>query len=137
MLLITVALLPCVLTVGVSAEAVEEPEVAVPVCYMRGDMNNDAQINAADAIQVLYVNLYPESYTANQDCDFDGNGRVDTDDAIYLLWASINGTEMEIIHSYYEPEWSWTEDYSAATVGVVSINAIVGGFIKVCICYCK
>lgn len=118
MLLATAALLLCTLTVSVFAESVEELEVVVPVCSLQGDVNDDAQINVADALQVLYAYQFPEKYTVNQDCDFNKSGAVDKSDAIYLLWASIDDSLKDILHSYYDPEWSWTEDYNAAIVTI-------------------
>ena len=55
--------------------------------YMLGDVDNDNDVDAQDAIYLLYEVFFGEvSYPVVQPLDFDGNGTEDSDDAVYLLF---------------------------------------------------
>lgn len=53
---------------------------------LKGDVNNDGNVNLDDAIYLLYHVNFSVTYPVDQPVDFDGNGKEDLDDAIYLLY---------------------------------------------------
>ena len=58
----------------------------LPRGYLRGDVDDDGDVDSDDAIYLLYYTFQPEEYPINQSGDMDGDGDVDSDDAIYLLY---------------------------------------------------
>lgn len=61
----------------------------VEITVIRGDVNGDEELNAADAIQTLLHTVYPSLYAVNQDCDFNGDGDITAADAIQLLYHTL------------------------------------------------
>lgn len=52
---------------------------------VRGDMNGDGKLDAADAVYLLRHVFFGASYGLGQSGDMNGDGKVDTSDAVYLL----------------------------------------------------
>ena len=52
---------------------------------IRGDMNNDTDVNTDDATYLLRYILMPDTYPITQSGDMNGDGTVNVDDALYLL----------------------------------------------------
>lgn len=97
-----------------NSEPVEELE-----CYDHGDVNGDGVVDRRDAVYVLYNSYFPTKYPVKQDCDFEEDDAIDRKDAVYLLYASL-GTSPKytlngLIHSYYDPVWSWNTDTAEVT----------------------
>ncbi len=60
----------------------------------RGDLNSDGDVDANDAIYLLYnVFFGGENYPVTQACDFDSGGSVTANDAIYLLYHVFFGDD--------------------------------------------
>ena len=58
----------------------------------QGDLNGDYELNADDAVYLLYHTLYgSEEYPLYEECDFDGDGNVTENDAVYLLYHVVFG----------------------------------------------
>ncbi|MCA8961703.1 MAG: dockerin type I repeat-containing protein [Planctomycetes bacterium] len=62
--------------------------------FIRGDCNQDAQLNLIDAVRVLELFLDSGvTSTCLDACDVNDNGEIGVDDAVYLLqYALIAGT---------------------------------------------
>ncbi|MBQ8396047.1 MAG: hypothetical protein IJX54_03500, partial [Oscillospiraceae bacterium] len=59
---------------------------------LRGDLDDDGDVDKNDAIYCLYSVLFGEvRYPLNQDADFNGDGSLDKNDAIYLLYHALFG----------------------------------------------
>jgi hypothetical protein len=52
---------------------------------LRGDMDDDGDVDYDDAVYLLLYTYFPERYPLNQAGDMDGNGVIDSDDAIRVL----------------------------------------------------
>ncbi len=108
-----------------TADPIDEPE-----CYVHGDLNGDGVVDNQDAVYLLYHILFGEDrYHVSQDCDFNGDGAVNSEDVLYLLYASmgVEGYSLKgIIHDYYAPTWSWTED-SEAESGYAAVASFTCG----------
>ena len=74
-----------VITVGNTAVEKDVTLVYVPA-YLKGDVDNDGDVDLDDAIYLLYHVNFKETYPVNQSVDFDGSGAADLDDAIHLLY---------------------------------------------------
>ena len=97
-----------------NSQPVEELE-----CYDHGDVNGDGVVDRRDAVYVLYNSYFPNKYPVKQDCDFEKDDAIDRKDAVYLLYASF-GTSPKytlngLVHSYYDPVWSWNTDTAEVT----------------------
>ena len=66
---------PVTITVGEPAPA-----------YLKGDVDNDGDVDLDDAIYLLYYVNFSATYPVNQPVDFNGDSKEDLDDAIYLLY---------------------------------------------------
>ena len=53
---------------------------------LKGDVDNDGDVDMDDAIYLLFNVNFPASYPVGQPANFDGLGEVTMDDAIYLLF---------------------------------------------------
>ncbi len=54
--------------------------------YLKGDVDNDGDVDMDDAIYLLYHVNFQSTYPVNQPVDFNGDSKEDLDDAIYLLY---------------------------------------------------
>jgi hypothetical protein len=54
--------------------------------YLKGDVDNDSDVDLDDAIYLLYHVNFKDTYPVSQPVDFNGDGKEDLDDAIYLLY---------------------------------------------------
>jgi hypothetical protein len=62
------------------------------VHFIRGDMDQDGDVDSDDSIYLLYHVLFKgEGYPIIQPADIDGNNKVNVNDAIYLLNSVIFG----------------------------------------------
>ena len=60
--------------------------------YLRGDVNNDGEINDADATYLLRYTLFGDGrYPINQPGDMNGDGEINDADATYLLRFTLFG----------------------------------------------
>ena len=60
--------------------------------FIRGDMDQDGDVDSDDAIYLLYYVMFKGvGYPINQPADMDGNDKANVDDAIYLLNSIIFG----------------------------------------------
>ena len=116
-LLATAVLLVSMMTIAAFAQTAE------PVCYEHGDVNGDGVVEVGDAIYTLYHSVYGDDFPVNQTCDFTDDGNVNLEDALYLLWASMDDffedseyTLEGTIHGYYAPVWTWDADAADASV---------------------
>ncbi len=112
---------------GQSALTGEEPE-----CYEPGDVDGEIGITDSDVIYTLYHYAFGnDRYPMKRYCDFNGDGKIDNLDAIYLeqhLREPENPDyQLEAqIHEYYDPSWIWDEN-SVPTVSFMcgcGINTI-------------
>ena len=53
---------------------------------LRGDVDENGEVDINDAIYLLYHVNFPSTYPIRQKADFDSSGSVDINDAIYLLY---------------------------------------------------
>ena len=53
---------------------------------LRGDVDENGEVDINDAIYLLYHVNFPSTYPIRQEADFDSGGSVDINDAIYLLY---------------------------------------------------
>jgi hypothetical protein len=53
---------------------------------IKGDVNNDSDVDLDDAIYLLYHVNFSSTYPVDQPVDFNGDSEEDLDDAIYLLY---------------------------------------------------
>ena len=63
------------------------------VFVLRGDLDDDGDVDNEDAIYMLYHTIFDNQYPLNQNGDFNGDGSVDNNDAIYLLYHTIFGAQ--------------------------------------------
>ena len=54
--------------------------------FLKGDVDNDGDVDMDDAIYLLFHVNFQDSYPVGQPANFDGLGEVTMDDAIYLLF---------------------------------------------------
>ena len=125
LVLIAALLIVALLGVMSAAATQQTQQIANVACYNHGDVNGDGVVDNRDAIYTLYYSFFGEAtYPVNQDCDFTGDTKVSNQDAIYLLYASFGMFEdyqlKGVVHSYYDPVWSWTN-----TNGTVSASVVV------------
>ena len=119
MLVFLMCLLPCFVLKADAEDTVITD--SVPVCYARGDVNGDGQVDSKDAIRVLYHHFFEDNpdYAVSQDCDFDKDGKLTAQDAVYVLYGASGGELAQshpltgTVHQYYTPVWFWTEDAHA------------------------
>jgi len=113
-LLVVVALF-CA-TLAFSAFAAETSPVRGDVCYTIGDINEDGNVTSKDAIRLAFLSLTQ----SDKAWDFDNDGKVDGQDAIYLLY-SVNRLFEDLfpsvektVHAYGEPTWVLDLDNESA-----------------------
>ena len=70
--------------------SLEDTEVIVQK-FIRGDVNDDGEVDSNDAIYLLRHTMNESRYPINQSGDMNGDGDVDSNDAIYLLRHTMNG----------------------------------------------
>lgn len=63
------------------------------VRFIRGDMDQDGDVDSDDSIYLLYYVMFKGvGYPINQPADMDGNNKVNVNDAVYLLNSIIFGS---------------------------------------------
>ncbi len=116
-LVVALGILFCVM-LSLSVSANDATGIKGRACYTYGDLNGDGKVTSKDALLILYHELEPEEYPIDQDCDFEKDEKINSQDAIHLLY-SINGLFAEVlpeyalkgvIHAYDEPNWVWTQE---------------------------
>lgn len=119
-LFVLLAVVIVLLSVFGMAGFASEADIAEPECYQSGDLNGDGEFNTKDAIYALYSGFFgDEAYPISRDWDFDGNGKHNSRDAIELLYAFYGMSDKiskGMVHDYHDPVWSWSEDFTNATV---------------------
>lgn len=113
--------------IGVTAVASQPALSDDPVCYEHGDVNSDGGISGEDAVYLLFASfgdLFDDQFPLEQNGDIDGNGQFTGDDAVYLLFASFEDLFDDqfplkgMIHSYYDPIWTWDTEAATPTAQV-------------------
>ena len=72
--------------IGIYDNVTLNMEMVKESSYLKGDVDNDGDVDMDDAIYLLFHVNFQDSYPVNQPANFDGLGEVTMDDAIYLLF---------------------------------------------------
>lgn len=56
---------------------------------LSGDMDGNEAVNSNDVVFLLYHTLFPSTYPANQNADFNHDGAVNSNDVIFLLYHTL------------------------------------------------
>ena len=64
----------------------------------RGDVNEDGNVDSADAIYLLRHTIRASSYPINQSADMNGDGKTGSADAVYLLRHVIRSDKYPLAH---------------------------------------
>ena len=95
--LVTLFAFAIVFFMGSISAFADEPTVN----YSLGDVNNDSEVNSADAIWFLRHTLFPSKYAINQPADFNNDGKEDSGDAILLLRHTLFPSKYPLYTSVY------------------------------------
>jgi len=67
---------------------------SVIITFIAGDADGDLSLSLRDAVPVLQVLAGMETADISPDADVNGNGRIGTEEAVYIL-KEISGTDSE------------------------------------------
>lgn len=66
--------------------------VGAATTVITGDMDSSGEVNASDAVYLLYHTIYgANEYPLAQSGDLNGDGSVNASDAVYLLYNTLFG----------------------------------------------